>query len=235
MLPLPTFSSQQADHGIAKIPTARYFHGSVNLRHRCRWVAFGRCWCAHDAALSESDGFIQANKHKRPVSGAEDRSPGTGYWAVRCSQDCAADEPRPDIAVSQRRRSREIAGQRRDRACAPPSDQRRSDHEESLRRSAPKGSKDFAWPARAARFSDCCSCGKGEPDQGFLPCRHEAGCDCAHSSCVTVRCERGPEYRAQDETIGLDLNYLCSSLSNQPYIVAFGEAHRGETSRVAVS
>ena len=27
----------------------------------------------------------------------------------------------------------------------------------------------------------------GEPDQGFVPCRHEAGCDCAHSSCVTLR------------------------------------------------
>ena len=28
-LPLPTFSSQQADHGIAKIAPARYFHGSA--------------------------------------------------------------------------------------------------------------------------------------------------------------------------------------------------------------
>ena len=28
-LRLPTFSSQQADHGIAKIPPARYFHGSA--------------------------------------------------------------------------------------------------------------------------------------------------------------------------------------------------------------
>jgi len=29
MLPLPTFSSRQADHDIAKIAAARYFHGSV--------------------------------------------------------------------------------------------------------------------------------------------------------------------------------------------------------------
>ena len=82
----------------------------------------------------------------------------------------------------------------------------------------PKGARTSRGPERGARFSDCCSCGKGEPDQGLVPCRHEAGCDCAHSSCVSVRCKRGLEYRAQDETIGLDLVYLCSALSNQPYV-----------------
>src|SRR5262249_17815148 len=49
MLPLPTFSSRQADHGIAKIATARYFHGSVA--------------CSTDAGGSRSE---VAGGHLRP-------------------------------------------------------------------------------------------------------------------------------------------------------------------------